>query len=53
MCGTALYPFSVPPKTVSSKSKQEENIRQIVNEQHSAERDTPLQTVKVIKARKV
>lgn len=53
MCGTALSPFSVPPKTASSKCKHEKNIRQIVNERHPAEHDTPLQTVKVIKARRV
>lgn len=53
MCGTALFPFSVPPKTASSKWKHEENIRQIVTERHSAEHDTPLQTVKAIKVRRV
>lgn len=51
MCRTVLYPFSVPPKTTSSKSKHEANIRQIINERHSAEHDNPLQTVKVIKSR--
>lgn len=51
MCEATLSPFSVPPNTALSKSKHEENIRQIVNEQHSTEHDNPLQTVKAIKSK--